>query len=167
MKRVLLLLGLCLSIAAPYSVAVGQKVDTMKTIERDIAQKDVVLSAAVPQKTAAGAPVHLKLSVQNRSKGDVEFVARMKYWDYGLQLLDGKGQPVGLTRFGKVVENARRGGSSVMLKLAAGKGMEDTLNLARIFDLTMEGEYTLSVSRELEGINLKIEGMKFQVVGEP
>lgn len=168
MKRAFCTLGFCILIASPYPAVAGKKGDAIKTIEAESIQKDVALSASIPDKQVAGTPVHLKVTVQNRSTSDVQFRARMMYFEYELHLLDAKGVSVPLTRFGQNIENARKlGGSSVTVTLAPGKSMEATLNVARVFDLTTAGEYTLRIGRDLDGINLKIEGMKFQVTEGP
>ncbi len=102
----------------------------MKTIAKKTVQKDIALSASMAQKAVAGSPVDVKIRVENQGKSDVQFLARMNYWEYELRLLDATGQPVPLTRFGKQAASVRKaGGSAAPMTLAAGKSIETTLNV--------------------------------------
>ena len=159
-----------LSIAGLVSLtaAAGEKVNKTKTVEKNAALKNVVILASMQYESIVGSAVPLKIKVQNESKKNLNSWEKGKYWDYDLKLLDSKGRPVPLTQFGKVVYGgARNFGSGQEKRFAAGKQVEETLNLIRVFDLSMEGEYTLSINRTFGEIDLKIEGMRFKLVEEP
>jgi hypothetical protein len=168
-----LLLGVFSSFAAmwlgvPLSIGAGD----VKTSEKKVVQKDVVMTTSLPEEVIAGSAFNLKITVQNQSKAQVVGRTMTKYWDFDLDLVDSKGKPVPFTRFGKMAYgDARKEGSGIDIEIAAGESMEVTLNIARVFDLTREGEYTLSLTRELQvagqGIVLKIEEIKFKVVAGP
>lgn len=149
------------------------------TIEKSATQrdvtKDVTMIASVPAVSVAGATIPLRIKVMNQSRREIRSLSRTKYWDYDLKILDAEGRPVPYTRFGKIAYGDVRGlGSSCSDSLPAGSEIEATLNLARLFDLTREGQYTLFISRQLnhlgeanEGIELTIEKITFQVVEDP
>lgn len=174
MKYGFVLLPLCCWTSSPYIAIAGEKPPTVKTIEKKVTEMDVSMVAMVPAESIAGSEVNLKITVENQSKEDVIYYTQTKYWDYDLSLLNSKGEAVPLTRFGKMAySNSRGDGSGAFLSLPAGKDMRVTLNLARVFDLTQEGEYSLSISRKLSGhlkthktFNLKIEKMTFTIVAE-
>jgi hypothetical protein len=152
--------------------AASQEINKMKTIQKQATQNKILMVAVISDESIAGSPIKLKIKVENRSKEGVSFHSKGKYWDYDLKLVDFKGSPVALTGFGNVVYGDARGeGSGVIKRIAAGKYTEDTLNVARVFDLTQEGDYTLTISLKLrrpnERIELKIEKMKFMIIEEP
>jgi hypothetical protein len=142
--------------------------------QRDVT-KDVTMIASVPAVSVAGAAIPLKIKVMNQSKREICNWFHTKYTNLDLNLLDADGRPVPLTRFGKIAFGDTRGiGSGIIDRLAPGKETDDTLNLARLFDLTQEGQYTLTIRQRLndlgeanDGIELTIEKMTFKVVEEP
>jgi hypothetical protein len=157
----------CLLLAAGVPATAGKKAGVMKTIEKQVVEKDIAMLVSVPERSIVGSAIDVRVKLHNQGKRDVTFFRRMKYWDNELQLRDQKGQLIPLTRFGKMAEAVRQGrSSSVNTTLAAGKDIEITLNLARVCDVSVEGEYTLTIIRELDGINLKIEGMRFKLLDE-
>ena len=160
-----------LFVAMSFPGAAAEQAKDVKRIEKESSQDQMAIVASVAQESLAGANVNLDIKVKNNSKEDVEFFAKGKYWDFDLKLSDSKGQSVPLTRFGKIVYGgSRREGSGLIETLAPGKEMKDTLNVSRVFDLTMEGEYTLTVSLKVakgeKTIHLLIQKMKFVVLDE-
>ena len=147
------------------SGAAGKKAEDMKTVEKKVTEKDIGMVVSLPEKTVVGAPVDLKITFQNRREKDIRILESViMAANYELQVLDSKGEPVPFSRFGKQGENIRKAGSSaVVTSLAPGKELEFHLNLARIFDLTLEGDYTLNIRRDMEGVSLKIEGLPFSI----
>jgi hypothetical protein len=158
---------LSLAVAGPVvaSNAAGKKAEAMKTVEKKVTEKGIGMLASVPEKSVAGAAVDLKITFQNRRQQGISILAGIiTAANFELQVLDSKGQPVPLTRFGKQAENIRKAGSSAApIPVAAGKDQEFHVNLARLFDLTLEGDYTLNVRRVVEGVSLKIEGLPFSI----
>jgi hypothetical protein len=165
----------CFGVAISMSTAAEKKAVAMKIIEEKVIQKDIVMLASMPAASIAGSTIHLKLTVENKSKEDIMYYTRTKYFDYGLTLVDSKGKSVPLTKLGKIVYgDARRFGSRRVEILKAEKSMEVTITLSRVFDLSLEGEYTLTINRvvgdELKAdklIDLKIEKIVFKVDEEP
>jgi hypothetical protein len=157
---------LSLAVVGPVVAAdAGKKAEAMKTVERKVTDKDIGMLASLPEKSVAGAAVDLKITFHNWRQKDTSILASViTAANFELQVLDSKGQPVPFTRYGKQAENIRKaGGSAAPVPLPAGKDQEFHLNLARLFDLTLEGDYTLNVRRELEGLSLKIDGLPFSI----
>jgi len=155
-----------------FALAGGQE-GAPKPINKKVVQGDLVILASMPDTFVAGSAMHVKIRVHSNSKDDIRYFTRTKYLDYDLELSDSKGRSVPLTRFGKTAYGDYRGmgGSGRIPPLPAGEHIEVTLNIARVFDLTDIGEYTLSISRELRlpgrRMELKIEKLRFMVVEEP
>jgi hypothetical protein len=146
--------------------AAGEGAKKMKNVLKTVEQDGLIMAASMPQKSIAGSAVNLKISLRNKRKKEIEFFLRGEYWDYDLKLVDAVGQPVPLTQYGKLVygDYRRFGGSSYLLQLGPGKILEATVNVARVFDLTQEGEFFLSISLP---VGVKIEKMPFKMIGEP
>jgi hypothetical protein len=159
----LLLLGLTGPVVV--SDAAEKKAEAMKTVEKRVTEKGIEMLASLPEKSSAGAAIDIKITFQNRRQKDIGFLEGVNMAaNYEIQVLDSNGQPVPSTRFGKRAENIRKAGSSaVVIQLPPGKNQEFHLNLARLFDLTLEGDYTLNIGRTLEGVSLKIEGLPFSM----
>ena len=152
---------------------VGGQEGAPKTINKKVVKDDLVMQASMPDTFIAGSAMHVKIRVDSNSKDDIRYFTRTKYLDYDLELSDYKGKSVPLTRFGKIAYGDYRtaGGSGRIPPLPAGEHIEVTLNIARVFDLTEIGDYTLSISREFwlpnRRLALKITLIKFKVVEEP
>lgn len=169
----LFLIGACWGLALTSLPGITGE-NTKQVIEKKSIQEEIVILAVLPEASVAGNGVSLKIRVENQSKKPVSFTYRSKYWDYDLRVLDWKGQPVPLTRFGKrAYADSRKEVAGEKLRLAAGKHVEVTLNVARVFDLTKTGEYTVTISRETadepkgeKTTNLRIDNLRFKVVSE-
>jgi hypothetical protein len=157
--------GICCLVAAASLAMTATEKDGKKPVaEKRVENMDVLMSASVPELSVAGSTINVKIKIENKSKEDIEFRAMGKYWDYNLKLLDSKGRLVALTKFGKIAYGGSRDvGSGQMGTLGTGKQMEVTLNLSRIFDLSVGGEYKLNLSRNLNAIILKIDGLRFKL----
>jgi hypothetical protein len=103
---------------------------------------------------------------------------RMRYpRDYSevkVTVWDAQRKPVPYTRFGKVASGDGPGrGSMAFIDLGPGKSRTVTLNLARMFDLTIPGQYSASVRWTLnedkaadELIDLRLEKLAFKIAEE-
>lgn len=146
--------------------AIGEEAKKTRTIEKKVIQKGVMIVASMPEESICGSGVNVKVQVENQSKQDIEFYWVGKYEVYNLEMHDPMGKAVPLTRFGKIVSAPGRGsGGAALATLAAGARKEAVLNLARVFDLTQPGEYTLTVSH-VAASQVKVEKMKFRIVEE-
>ena len=135
-------------------------------VEKKVVSKGFLFLATLPEQSIAGSAIQLQIKIENQGKEAVRHMSFTKYRDYDLRLLNAAGEPVGATQFGKSMGGgvSALSGSGIMGWFAPGKEFKETLNLARIFDLTVEGQYTLDVSY---GTDLKIEKLKFKVIEEP
>ncbi|MCI0682353.1 MAG: hypothetical protein L0Y71_09630 [Gemmataceae bacterium] len=147
-----------------------------KVVRDKTRQQGVELIASMRAETIAGSHLLLRLELDNQGTKDMGYVRYFpKYRDVVLAVHDSTGKAVPLTRFGKFVYGAGRGeGSAATPRLKPGKSHIMNLNLARVFDLTIPGEYTLTVrwyvsSRQVdtEGVDLRIEKLRFRIVDEP
>jgi hypothetical protein len=132
--------------------------------------KGVSLTASVPQASVAGSTIELKIKVQNNSRETVGYRWYGKYVDYELKVVNSKGKAARLTEYGEIAYGPTRGSGSGLagLQLDPEKHFEVKLHLTAVFDLTMPGDYTLSVRRKIRLsdtlLDLKIENLKFSVL---
>ena len=144
-----------------------------KFIEKTVRQNGLLLTVTLPTKAIAGSAVNIKIRLENQSTDLVLYRHTGKYVDYNLATVDAKGKSVALTQFGKVVYGDARiiGGSGVVNKLQPGKYIESTVNVARVFDLSQDGVYTLGVTAIVktrgDTIQLKVEKMMLAIEEEP
>jgi len=170
-RQLFICLG-CMFAPMSFCALLGEDTEKAKTIEKQVAKAGLVMVAVMPRETIAGSTANLKITVKNNSDKGVEWLASPNNWGYQLSLLDSQGESVPLTRFGRVAYgDARRVGPGYICRLVPGKETTDTLNIARAFDLTREGEYSLTISLHLssaeESIALQIEKLRFKVIEEP
>jgi hypothetical protein len=149
----------------------GEATGNLKRIEKTNLQEEIMISASMSDTSVAATAVELKIRIQNKSNEGIEYWSKGKYWDYSLTLRDSRGQLVPFTQFGKVAQGrARREGSGLFGTLGAGNEMNETLNLARVFDLSNTGQYTLSVTwkagKKDKTIDLTVGQIAFRIVEE-
>jgi len=113
-----------------------------------VSDKGIALSVTLPEKVYAGSEIPLAVSVKNEGKTPVGYYRDSKYRECHVAVVDAKGNAMPLTLFGKTVLGTEPGESArVKIQLAAGKGIEVTFNLGRVFDLTVAGDYAVTVTR--------------------
>jgi hypothetical protein len=145
-----------------------------KNITKTSRIRDVRFSVALPAKTVAGNSLNLVLTVTNEGKEEVGFLIG-HYRDLNLKVLDAKGTAVGLTRYGQWAigkeGESTPNGRRVTKLVPPGKSYSETVNLARLFDLSISGDYTLSLkrivieySKSRPEIALGIKDVSFKVV---
>jgi len=163
---IFLSLSCLLAVPHVYSGASGEKLEKPKLVEKKVVFKGFAMTASLPEKSIAGSAIKLRIKLENQGKEEAIWISFLQYSDYDLKVLNAKGEPVGNTQFGKSVGGgiASKTGSGLMVRLAPGKEMEQSINLARIFDLTVPGQYTLEA---VFGPDLKIENITFEVTEEP
>jgi hypothetical protein len=138
-------------------------------VRTKVNNEGVTLSLALPEKMYAGAEISIVISIKNEGKRDVSFYEGSKYGDYHFALVDSKGLSAPLTRFGKEIFENGEGGKRIRRTLQSGKEIQETLNIARIFDLTLAGDYALTFSRTINEsvpgeFNLSIKKFAFKVL---
>jgi hypothetical protein len=130
----------------------------------------VELLCTIPGDAKAGSAIGLKLEVTNRRKNEIQFFVS-RFEDYRFIVSDGGGKQVPLTRFGEAFKRSEDG-RRVPIIVPPGETRETIVNLGLIFDLSMPGEYRLSVSlRYREGFEpdtaLEIKAIPFTVLRTP
>lgn len=122
-----------------------------------VANDDVELKVRMPRRSTAGDAIVAEMSVTNRSTDRVTYLFTLwsHYRDFVLKIEDSHGKAVPHTRFGKEVwgllegPNRMRGmifGHGRVETLRPGESYRLALNLSLLFDLTLPGEYRLTVS---------------------
>lgn len=106
----------------------------------------------VPQKPVAGQAMEIKLTLQNDSGKDILCAHGSPYRDFSIVVKDFAGTNVPMTKFGQQVMqgNPRDSYKRNVKPLPSGKSTQVCLNIARLFDLTIAGKYTISVSRTID-----------------
>jgi hypothetical protein len=135
--------------AAEQQAEKGIDTQVERVISTQVSDKGIVLSVALPEKVYAGAEISLVVSVKNQGETDVVYYDSGKYHDCHVEVVDSTGKAVPPTRFGKIAlgRNQQDFFKRVTKILRFHTGFKETLNLARAFDLTMAGDYAVTVSR--------------------
>lgn len=159
----ILILVIVLSAAGQNDVGAKPKSPT-----RSVQNQGVELSCSLLSE--AKGPIELKLGVTNRRKKEIRFFIS-RFQDYRFIVVDAENKQVPLTRFGEAFKRSEDG-RRVPITVPAGESRETTVNLALIFDLSMPGEYRLSLTlRYREGfeaeIPLQIKDIPFTVPQSP
>jgi hypothetical protein len=152
----------------------AKKIGEPKTLQKEVVEQGVSMVAILPEESVAGSTINLKIKTKNVGNEDLRGFTQGKYWDFDLGLIDSKGQAVPFTRFGKHAFGfLKPNGPGVSYKFAKGDEVNVTLNIARVFDLSQPGEYSLTIGRGYskygktdKGIAVKIEKMTFKVSEE-
>jgi hypothetical protein len=150
----------------------AQKMEEKKTTLA-VAMRDIEFSIALPKKSLAGNGLDLVVALKNQSKEEVGFY-NGTFRSLSLKMVDAKGAPVNLTRFGErtIGESAAKAeGGRRTIFVAPGKSITETINLARLFDLSVPGDYKVSLKRVLNEdsplrpvMPLEIKDIAFKVV---
>ncbi len=118
--------------------------------EATTSAESIELRIKVKATQEAGAPVLLEITLA-RSEGVVQTYRGLPTELFVIAMADANGEPVPLTRFGQQFFAGQRKEPSE--GVAWGFSMVDlityTLNLSRLFDLTLAGEYTVRVEKRL------------------
>jgi hypothetical protein len=127
-----------------------------------VRRDDIIMTASLPREVAPGTAVTLRIILKNDGKRDLELHCRGPYWDFDLELRDAKRNRVPFTQFGKRIDGDARtaGGSGLEITIKPGMESEATLNIARVFDLSLDGEYHLRITRRG---SVRIEKLTFHV----
>ncbi len=123
---------------------------------------EVYILAEVPERATAGESIVIKLILKNDSGEDVLCAHGSPERDFSIAIKDSSGVAVPMTRFGRqVMQGNPRDSYKYNVKLlSSGKSVQVSLNIARLFDLTIADKYTISVART---INEDLSGKERQV----
>jgi hypothetical protein len=158
-KRIGLLLGVFSSLFLSAITALGEgSMSTTNSPLKNPANVNIV--ADMPERSAAGESIVIKLILKNESDEDVLYVDSYEYRDYAITIRDSSDVAVPMTKFGQVMGKPGRYYRYIVKKLSPGKNVVVCLNIARLFDLTIADKYTVSVVRT---INEGLPGKERQV----
>jgi len=170
MKHQLFALGFTLLFMNNSPCIAGEKKNQPTYIERKAEMNGIQLSAWMPESAAAGSPAIVRIALRNTNTESLRYLTQGKYADYQLKVVDASNNAMPLTRFGRMMypkRNPLQVESGVFGKLQKGEHLEVGFNLARIFDLSHTGEYTLTVSKGItvanKSFNLSVEKITFRV----
>jgi hypothetical protein len=97
----------------------------------------------------AGSPINLVLIFRNDGPHQIRF-GRMSMWfDYEYSIVDGKGRPVPLTRFGNRQKAAATMGAAAIAELAPGKELTSKVEISRLYDFSLPGPYVIQAWKEV------------------
>jgi len=119
--------------------------------------KGVHIVVDVPKESYAGNAITITMKLQNDS--DIDFIYTIErgyeYKFFSIEVNDSTGAIVPKTRFAQQIwpDNPMHQppSSDIFCSLAPGDSYNRSLNIARIFDLTIVGKYTVSVSKYFNG----------------
>lgn len=153
-------------IAAEPTTPIGLETGTTSTPDGN-----QTFTAHVPKVVAAGEPIRIDAEFRNTGTGVVivDVSKRDLSPPVRVQVRTAAGEPVPLTRYGESVLGAgrlmmllRRGGDSIAFPIAQDGSIPFSIrNLALYYDVTIPGEYTVTVSRTYR-IGEKLRDAKFQ-----
>jgi hypothetical protein len=174
MKKYVLICVTLLSLYG-FSAAKWKEKSMENETVQSIVQSNVVLSVTLPKVSIAGERVNIELSLENKGEEDILYASISKYRDYELQVYDEKKKEVPMTRFGTLAIGADHGErwKFNQKKLASNKRLSSVVDLARLFDLTLPGEYTLNVKRVVnenllgKEMALEVKGVLFTISEAP
>jgi hypothetical protein len=145
----LLIIVVCSVLVQEATAEQENKQAQQENYQQSLCSNNIVLSLSVLTNCIAGEAVPLVISLKNQGDTNVYFVrgTLFCYDSFEIKLLNSEGKTVPFSEFGKMyppgsVENFGRRG---FLKLAPGKEIMMHVNLARIFDLSVSGEYVFSI----------------------
>lgn len=175
MLAVLVLLGVvALSSMSVSGQVPEQEPEKEKMNEAHGIMNDVKLSVRLPAKNVAGRPVLLEITLLNQSKQSVGYSVITGYGEWGIVVKDNQRQVVPRTRFGqtriRLDPDMRVPTSKLSVKsLAPRKSVSLKFNLARLYDLTEAGTYTVTAQHIVnenmdEPFTVKTEPLAFEII---
>jgi hypothetical protein len=110
-----------------------------------------LIAEAVPLSSAAGGPICLKLRLKNVSSAIAEYAENLPELDYNIVVFREDGAAVQRTAHGReLVEE--RWGRRISRSLAPGEEITDTVDITKIFDLTLKGKYFARVTHAISRV---------------
>jgi hypothetical protein len=97
----------------------------------------------------SGEPIILKINFKNTGHNEVLFVRRLPLAVYDVTVLMPDGTKAPLTLFGTRRFGSRSGGSKIIDSLKPGEQVRSEIELNRVFDMTIDGKYLVSVQRRV------------------
>ncbi len=166
MRTSLLVLGCFASALMSWAGTAGASETSGNVREVKAVSNAIELAVALPEKGTAGEALPMTITLKNAGRATVTYGHVAGIGDYELAVKDAEGKAVPVTRFGKwwletVGGAGEERGKYVIRKLEPGQSVSIAANLARLFDLSVAGKYTLTVGRKLNADNA--DGRAFTV----
>ena len=150
--------------------------DKVKIVRKRAEISGLELEACVPEQSIVGSEIICKVTVTNTSKKPIAYekqganVVGSRLRHFVWKIKDAQGKVVPRTRYGKRVLEEEFDSKSVERTLRPGESIKVvTFNLARVFDLSEAGEYSLRITTTCfgpEGEAISVDGVRFQVIGD-
>lgn len=150
----------------------GKKMDENRATVA-VEMRSIEFSVDLPKKSVAGNSLDMIVQLKNQSKEEIGFY-NSTFRSLRLKVIDAKGVPVPLTRYGQRTlgdSDASAEAGRRTKFVAPGKSISETVNLARLFDLSVPGEYKVSLKRIVNEdspirpvLNLELQDLKFAVI---
>ena len=140
---------------------------------KDVVKKEVILSVRVRRENVAGESIPLELTLTNHGKNVVRHAHVDFYHDWQFSVTDMGRKPVPCTRFGNSrlapMESYKK---YITKELAPGDSYQVTFNLALLFDLTTQGEYAVTIKKEMNPLladtfELEVADVRFKIREPP
>lgn len=96
-----------------------------------------------------GTPIPLKLTVKNASRRTLKLPVSLPEIDYKVIIKDEKGGIIPLTQYGEASRNPRDISRNHLLDMKPGEQISEQLSIAKIFNITRSGHYSVSVRRRI------------------
>lgn len=168
-QKVVLLLSL-LSVSLCY--ADDNERERAMTDGKTVTVGQVSLRVSIAGRCVAGEIISCEISMTNAGKKELSYGHVSDYNDFVVEIKDTSGATIPLTRFGKATLAGDSGERKKLStkRLLPGETLMRRYNLSRLFDLSVSGDYTITVSREInenqgsDHIVLKVESMSFKVL---
>jgi hypothetical protein len=140
-----------------------------KVVSKTTKQADVALTVNLPESVVVGAPLRATAVLDNQSTGVVHYFESSRENIFELSMKDSQGKAVPLTRFGRLhVANIKTPARNVRRDIAPGAPLTLTVDVGRMFDLSIADTYTLTLDCKLfdeaeKLIRLEIQNVTFTV----
>lgn len=138
---------------------------------RTVTVGQVSLRVSIAARCVAGHEILCEVSMTNAGNREVSYGHISAYKDFAVEVKNTTNGPVPLTLFGKLNQEGEVWRiKHTLRKLLPGKTLSCRYNLSRFFDLSVSGDYTLTVSREINQFSgdnyavLKVERIPFTVI---
>ena len=96
-----------------------------------------------------GEMITLSVKLKNMSEGDTKILLVAKFASYQIEVVLPTREQAPLTLYGKKMLEASQSFVRAVVPLKAGEEIGTSFNLNRFFDMTLSGEYRISVSRKV------------------
>ncbi len=137
---------LCFALALVFTVfsALSEEITSSEFKER---KNDIELKVEIPRKAIAGTEIKIRLLMTNKGKEVVTYGESTELRGFDIKLVDNDYSPVSTTKYWDAIGGNSANSRYVIRELAPGATKIVDFNISRVFDVTVAGDYFLTVSR--------------------